>query len=147
MTSSFDTSPDGERSRDEGMATASVGRDYLIRRSQLRFLRALMASPDSTGTLDDGTDQHDLHRPYSDGGKWRGRVTAELAAAGIIRQLFDLTGLIAVRRSTRPSRHSSPLYLWKLIDRPAAERKLARLEVWISRYEADRPRNMFGDPL
>lgn len=105
------TAPDllaeGRDRRDAGLARASTPRHrrLTIALGKLALLDALQASPNGTATTDDIAD--DPAAAYADGGKWRGEITHELARRGLIER----TGYTS---SYRPSRHGSPIGVWRL---------------------------------
>ena len=63
---------------------------------------------------------------FRDGGKWRGDIPKALARRGIIVAVASKAGAVAAP-AERPSRNATVVRLWRLIDRPAARRRLAEL--------------------
>lgn len=114
----------GKKRAERGLKRAACKHDTEIRRDILRFLDALLASCDGTGTTDDTVD--DLRSKFSDGGKWRGNITQWLLKAGLI----FFTGWAV---SARPSRHGGNVKVWKLVDRDAAVRYRDALKAEIAR--------------
>ncbi len=102
----------GEKRAERGVRRAAYLHEPQIRWDTLRFLAALLASPDGCATLDDATD--DQKRKHADGGKWRASIPKRLRADGLI------VGERVVK-SARPARHAGFLTEWRLIDRPGAE--------------------------
>ena len=108
----------GEKRAERGVRRAAYLHEPQIRRDTLRFLAALLASPNGCATLDDATDE--LRGKHADGGKWRASIPKRLRADGLI------VGERVVK-SARPARHAGYLTEWRLIDRPGAERRRAEL--------------------
>lgn len=92
------------------------------------LLTALLNSPDGTTTVDAATSPEALTAAYIGGGKWVGMVIRSLADRGCIRPVCDLAGRRCVRTSTRPSRHSGHVSLWRLADRGEALRRLRAID-------------------
>jgi hypothetical protein len=105
---------DGETRRDVGMAFAAARRPDRVTLGRVRLLRALLASPDGTATIDDATTADELSSGFADGGKWRGSVPRSL-----VRDGFAV--IVQLTRSVRPSRHRGYVAVLKLVDRVAAE--------------------------
>ena len=101
-----------------GMTLAAGAKPDRVTSGRIALLRALLASPDGTATIDDATD--DLAAAYRDGGRWRGSVSRSLATAGI-------TERAGVEQSDRPSRHRGYVARWRLVDRRKAVLLLSRL--------------------
>ena len=108
----------GEKRAERGVRRAAYLHEPQIRRDTLRFLAALLASPNGCATLDDATDE--LRGKHADGGKWRASIPKRLRTAGIIVGESVVT-------SVRPARHAGYLTEWRLVDRPAAEAMRAAL--------------------
>jgi hypothetical protein len=94
----------GEELKADGMKRAARMRKGRIIEAQLRFLDALLTSPDRTATTDDCAE--DLNAVHLDGGKWLGCVTKQLAHRGIIQRA-------GYRPSSRSSRHATPIGVWR----------------------------------
>lgn len=120
----------GERLRDEGMGLAADRQPDRITAGRAAMLRALLDSADGTAAIDDATPPSEIATGYADGGCWRGTVTRSLAGDGYT----ELTG--EYRRSGRPTRHRSPVAVWRLTDRAAASRHLAYLTAALAAQEA-----------
>jgi len=84
----------GESAKLHDMTLAADAQPDRVAAGRIALLRALLASPDGTATIDDATD--DLTAAYRDGGRWRGSVCRSLATAGI-------TERVSVDQSDRPS--------------------------------------------
>lgn len=97
----------------------------LIADSERLFLRDLLAAPDGIAALTSAPKPYD-RRPFADGGKWRGDIPKALVRRGIIVAVTAKAGAVAAP-AERPSRNNTVVRLWKLIDRPAAECRLAEL--------------------
>jgi len=108
----------GESAKLHGMTLAADAQPDRVAAGRIALLRALLASPDGTATIDDATD--DLAAEYRDGGRWRGSVSRSLATAGI-------TERASVEQSDRPSRHRGYITRWRLVDRRRASLMLAGL--------------------
>jgi len=101
-----------------GMELAATAKPDRVTAGRIALLRALLASPDGTATIDDATA--DLAASYRDGGKWRGNVCRSLATARIVER-------VGVEKSERPSRHRGYVARWGLIDRRKATLLLTAL--------------------
>ena len=108
----------GEKRAERGIKRAAFKHRPEIERGTLKFLDALLASPNRCATLDDAADS--LRGKYLDGGKWRASIPKRLQADGLI------VGE-RVLKSARPARHAGYLTEWRLTDRSAAERRRAEL--------------------
>ena len=97
----------------------------LLAESERLFLLDLLAAPNGVAAMTSAPKPYDK-KPFADGGKWRGLIARALVRAGVIRPVTDREAACAVA-AKRPSRNGTILRLWKLIDRPAAERRLAEL--------------------
>lgn len=109
---------EGERRKQAGMALAADARPDAILAGKIAMLRALLASPDGTATIDDATP--DLAIEFGCGGKWRGSVCLALAHAGQIVR-------VGVELSKRPSRHRGYVTRWRLVNRSKARLLLSNL--------------------
>jgi len=115
-----DLATEGERRRDEGMNRAAARRPDRVTMGRLAMVRALLASPTSTATIDDATTADELASGYADGGRWRGTVTRSLLLDGFA--IID-----GMTRSKRPSRHRGYVAILRLTDRQAAIAYLSRM--------------------
>ncbi len=97
----------GRALRNSGMEAAARKNRPLIDRDQLALLDAIRADPDRIATIDDATE--DVGRAFTDGGKWRGSVTRELARKKLIVK-------VGFCPSSRPSRHVGDVRLWEGVD-------------------------------
>jgi len=66
-------------------------------------------------------------RPFPDSGRWRGDIPKSMARRGLIVAVTS-RGRAVAAPARRPSRNKTGVRLWALIDRPAAERRLAELK-------------------
>ncbi|MFO0809701.1 MAG: hypothetical protein U0746_13840 [Gemmataceae bacterium] len=103
-------------------------------RFEVRFLAALLDSPDGTATTDDATDDAELvgQRP---------RAGATSAQRLPPRPPGHYRARPHGRRHSRLrpvdlARHRTPVGVWWLIDRPAAERRLAVLRAALAAADA-----------
>jgi len=118
MTSTQRLRDSGEVGKLRGMELAAGAKLDRVATGKIALLRALFASPDGIGSLDDATG--DLSAEFCDGGKWRGTICRSLAMARIIEK-------VDVVQSDRPSRHRGYLSRWRLVDRRKASLTLAGL--------------------
>lgn len=116
----------GEAAKQHGMTLAADARAEAVAAGQVALLRALLAADDSTGTIDDATD--DLDHRFEGGGKWRGTIPSALSRRGIIERIGD-------RKSDRPTRHRGYVSVWRLRDREKARQEIERLTAWLSAFE------------
>jgi len=93
---------------------AEIRRQALVRKVQRALLRRLLDA--YSATLDEAADLAGLTPDV--GQRWRAAAPLMLVRAGLIRS-------VGYVRSVRPRRHSSPVTLWTLGDREAAESWLA----------------------
>lgn len=100
--------------RDFGMAIAAARRADQVTLGRLAMLRAMLASPAGTATIDDATGPGEMAVRFADGGQWRGTVTRSLVNDGYAT-------IIGTTRSTRPSRHRGYISLMQLVDRSTAQ--------------------------
>lgn len=120
-----DHRPEAERLRDAGLDQAAKRRPDRVMLGRLAMLDALLQSPDGTATIDDATPPKEFAAGYRDGGFWRGQITRSLAEAGYIER-------IGWRLSSRPTRHRSPVSIWRLVDRAAATTHRSHLKAVIN---------------
>ncbi len=97
----------------------------LVTESERLFLRDLLAGPDGIAGLTSAPPPFD-RRPFRDGGKWRGDIPRALVRRGIVAAVTAKAGAVAAP-AERPTRNGTCVRLWRLIDRPAAERRFAEL--------------------
>ncbi|MDZ4849419.1 MAG: hypothetical protein SGI77_08990 [Pirellulaceae bacterium] len=112
----------GDARKLRGMMLAADRRAELVAASQVALLQALLASADSTATVDDATA--DLTEKFADGGRWRGSIPSRLARLRIIERVGDC-------KSDRPSRHRAYVSRWLLRDREQAQHEIDRLSRWL----------------
>ena len=112
----------------------------LLAESERLFLRDLLRSPDGIAAMTSAPPPYD-RRPFADGGKWRGEIPKALVRRGIIAAVTSRTRAVA-SPAERPSRNNTVVRLWKLIDRPAAERRLAERT---ARRKRPADRTLFDD--
>ena len=105
---------EGERRRDERLATLEARRAVIVRRGRRALLTALLA--DGTATADDVRAA--VAMPDDVDARCLGAVPSALAAAGLI-------ALDGYQRTARPERHASVIARWRLADADAARRWLA----------------------
>ncbi len=105
---------EGDRRKYRGMNGAATGKEFQIFAHESAFLRAILASADSTATTD---DVGDIGEKFADGGQWRGSITKRLSHMHIIAP----DGVV---KSVRPSRHRGYITRWRLVDRDKAETQL-----------------------
>ncbi len=119
----------GGRRAERGIKRAAHDHQEDIERDTLRFLDALLTSPDGTATLDTATDE--LSEKFRDGGRWRASIPKRLKADGLI---------VAERvvKSSRPARHAGYVTEWRVTDRSAADRRRDQLREFI-RSNPNRP--------
>ena len=117
----------GETLAAEGMALAAAHGGDDADRFELRFLAALLASPDGTATTDDAANLAELVGQRPRGGRYVGATTNRLATEGIIAPLRSADGTRVYRRSRRPARHATPISVWQLLDAATAARRIAAL--------------------
>ena len=97
----------------------------LIADSERLFLADLLRSPNGIAGLTSAPPPFDK-KPFRDGGRWRGDVPKALVRRGIIEPVTADDCAVAAP-AERPSRNRTILRRWRLIDRPAARRRLAEL--------------------
>ncbi len=97
----------------------------LLAESERLFLLDLLDAPNGVAALVSAPTPFDK-KPFADGGKWRGDIPKALVRRGIIVAVTTRDRAVAAP-AERPSRNNTVVRLWKLIDRPAAERRLAEL--------------------
>lgn len=148
MSLSTDLSADylaaaGDVAKAAGIALAATRRPGLAERFETRFLAALLDSPNDTATSDDAADDAELiaHRPA--GGKYVGATVNRLARQRITAPVCAADGTRVYLPSIRPARHRTPVSLWRLIDRPAAERRLAELRAALAAADEPTERTLF----
>ncbi len=117
----------GDAAKAAGIALAATRRPDLADRFEARLLAALLDSPDGTATSDDATDGIELIAHRRGGGKYVGATVSRLARQRVIAPVRAADGTRVYLPSIRPARHRTPVALWRLIDRPTAERRLAEL--------------------
>jgi hypothetical protein len=95
-------------------------RPRLIRESERLFLADLLAAPDGVAALTAAPPPYDK-KPFPDGGKWRAGIPRAVARRGIVVPVTvaDAAGFTPAER---PTRKRTRIQLYRLIDRPAAER-------------------------
>lgn len=125
-----------EAAKQQGMALAADNRAEAVAAGQVGLLRALMASDDGSGTIDDATA--DLSVTFDGGGKWRGSIPSALSRKNVIKW-------IGVRKSDRPSRHRGLVSVWQIADREKAKREIEILTNWLDAHKKD-PRSAATDP-
>ncbi len=108
----------GRELRDAGVELAAAPNERAIAEGQIRFLELVLAEPLRTVSTDDVVD--DLGREFPDAGKWRGSIPLGLVRGGAIVRA-------GYAPSTRPSRHSTTITLWRLDDATAARGMLDAL--------------------
>lgn len=111
----------------------------LAAESERLFLLDLLAAPNGVAGMTSAPPPYD-RKPFRDGGKWRGEIPKALARRGIIAPL-RLDEAAGATPAKRPTRNSTCVRLWRLIDRPAALRRLAELDARRPR----RDRGLFDD--
>ena len=119
----------GDRLRDFGMAIAAARRPDQVTIGRLAMLRAMLASPAGTATIDDATEPGEMAVRFADGGQWRGTVTRSLVNDGYAT-------IIGTTRSTRPSRHRGYISIIQLVDRSAAQRYIDTMLAAQAGYDA-----------
>lgn len=107
----------GDQLRDVGMAIAAARRPDQVTLGRLAMVRAMLASPAGTATIDDATKPYEMSVGYADGGQWRGTVTRSLVRDGFAT-------IIGTTRSARPSRHRGYISVMQLLDRTIAQNYL-----------------------
>ena len=100
---------EGERRRDERLATLEARRAVIVRRGRRALLAKVLA--DGTATADDVRAAIAL--PDGVDPRCLGAVPGPLAAAGLI-------ALDGYQRAARPERHASVIARWRLADADAA---------------------------
>ena len=118
----------GKKLAEVGIKRAACRNELPIRRDMLRFLDALLLSPNGCATLDDATD--DLMRKHADGGKWRASIPRRLQAL----QVIESAGVV---KSARPSHHGGYVTQWRLVDPLAAEHLRAVLSTHLQQDEVE----------
>jgi hypothetical protein len=107
------------RARKESvLAFIAARRSDLVRRGEVELLRALLASPTETATIEVIHEPMNLDR--STRKSWIGAVPRRLARLRIIAR----AGFVEGRREAS---HGRPLTLWRLVTRAAAEAELRAL--------------------
>lgn len=104
---------EGERRKLEAFAILTVARKTVIRRAQRALLTVLLET--GSATADDLRELVDL--PPGINAKCFGAAPGVLARSKIIRA-------DGFAKTCRPVGHARPVTIWKLADRPAAERWL-----------------------
>lgn len=99
-------------------------RDLCIE-SEILFIQQLLDAPNGIAGLTSAPPPFDK-RPFRDGGKWRGDIPKALVRRGIISAVSAKAGTVAAP-AERPTRNGTCIKVWRLIDRSAAERRLAEL--------------------
>jgi hypothetical protein len=122
----------GQALATEGMSLAAAHGGYDADRFELRFLAALLASPDGTATTDDATSVAELLGKRPRGGRYVGATTNRLAIVRIIAPLRSADGCRVYVKSRRPARHATPISVWRLLDAAAAARRVAELRRQLS---------------
>jgi len=117
----------GEALAAQGMALAAAHAGDHAGRFELRFLGALLASPDGTATTDDAATAGELLGRRPRNGKYAGAVVHRLALERIVEPVRGADGTRVYRRSRRPARHATPISVWRLLDAGAAARRVAVL--------------------
>src|SRR5690606_7023552 len=113
---------------------------HLIIESELLFLLELLASADGITAMDSAPHPYD-RKPFPDGGKWRGAIPRHLVRLGIIQAVDTDTGSRTAGYAKRKTRRKSWLAYWRLINRPAAERRIVLLQALLTR----RNRTLFDE--
>ncbi len=135
MSTLAHTAPDGEGER-----------RHLARESEKLFLLDLLRSPHGVAALTAAPPPYD-RKPFKDGGRWRGCVPKALLRRGIVAPVTvaDAAGFTPAER---PTRHRTCVRLWRLIDRPAAERRACELAAATPTRPPDRTLfDLIDDPL
>ncbi len=122
----------GDMRRDVGMALAAARRPDQVTLGRLAMLRAMLASPAGTATIDDATGPGEMAVRFADGGQWRGTVTRSLVNDGYAT-------IIATTRSTRPSRHRGYISVMRLVDRSTAQSYIDTMTAALAGNDATPP--------
>lgn len=104
---------EGERLKAEALDLLKARREAVIRRAQRALLIVLLET--GSATADDMRELVEL--PPGVGPKCFGAVPGPLARVGIIHAA-------GFAKTCRPVGHARPVTVWRLVDRPAAERWL-----------------------
>jgi len=114
----------GQKLAERGITQAALDHEPQIRRDTLRFLKALLASPNGRASLDTASGR--LLSKYRDGGKWRASIPIRLRA----KEIIAANGVV---KSIRPTHHAGYITEWRLIDRKAAERLRDELQTALAK--------------